>query len=109
MESAELAVLGAVPFIHGIIPEPGEGGLEGFLLPPALGQQIPFPAVTAVVPEEAIPAEGRDQAGLTCWICQCQLQKPTTNQDCSFPGQLPAWKGAQGSFFPQDFKEATQS
>lgn len=33
------------------------------------------------------------------------LQQPRANQHCSFP----AWKGAQGSFFPQDLEEATLS
>lgn len=84
VKSADLAVLEAVPFIHGVVPEAGDGGMEGFLLPRALGQQIiPFPAATAGAPGEATPAEGRDQAVLNL------LQKPTTKQ--SKPGLLLPW------------------
>lgn len=82
---------------------------EGFLLPCASGSR--FPALLSLLLSQQRQSQHRAlaQAELN-WICQYQLQKPPktrANQDCSFPGQLPARKPAQGSFFPQDFEEAS--
>lgn len=115
MKSADLAVWEAVPFIHGVVPVPGEGGAEGFLLPCAFGQDS-LPCCRCCCPERQSQQRALAQAVLNWWICQCQLQnqqKTRANQDCSFPGQPqplpPAWKPAQGSFFPQDLEEASVS
>lgn len=107
VKSADLAVLRAVPFLHGAAPEAGEGGVERFPLPCALGQHIPFPAVTAVVPERQSQQRALARALLTSWICQCQLQKPPTNQ--SKPGLLlpraaPSTETSPGIIFSTGFR-----
>lgn len=75
-----------------------------------------FPSLLSLLLSQERQSQQRAlaQAVLNWWICQCQLQNQQqmrANQDCFFPGQpqplLPAWKPAQGSFFPQDLEEAS--
>lgn len=95
VKSDDLAVLEAVPFIHGAVPEPGAAGVEGFLLPCALGQQIPLAAVTAVVPGEQIPAE--DTCSGSAELVDLPVAAPKTSNK---PGLLLPWAASSTEMSP---------
>lgn len=111
VKNADLAVWEAVPFIHGVVPVPGEGGEERFLLPCALGQEIPFPAVTAVVPREAIPAEGTCSGSAELVDLPVPAPKPTTNESKpglllprAAPASAPSMETSPGIIFSTGFR-----
>lgn len=102
VKSADLAVLEAVPFIHELFQRQVMVGWKDSSCPVPLASRL-FPSLLPLLePQERQPQQ---RAGIKqCWICSKNQQQNRANQDCSFPGQLPARKPAQGSFFSTGFR-----